>query len=291
MQHEYNYYTITEASEIIIDEEFKRILPVLSEKELESIEKSILKYGCIEPLKLWNGILLDGHNRLSILTKHELPVKTVSIELDSREEALIWIIDFQITRRNLTPVQLSYYRGLHYHTEKQIISNPEGINRRKEVEYQNDTQPKKQSTASRLAEHYRVSPITIKRDAQVTNAINTIGEKSPEIKTNILSGTTHITRKQLQELSAGTQEDVSAVIEEINEGTFISRRPGTPLSSVTGQDSTDTDNMQPWEREFSNMTDEFRSVLRGYANTEDTTVIKTALRQYIETLEDLYKNL
>jgi hypothetical protein len=118
MQHEYAYYTFTKASEITIDEEFKRILPVLNEKELVSIEKSILKYGCIEPLKLWNGILLDGHNRLTILTKHELPIKTVSIDLDSREEALIWIIDFQITRRNLTPVQLSYYRGLHYHTEK-----------------------------------------------------------------------------------------------------------------------------------------------------------------------------
>ena len=94
MQHDYNYYTVTDASEIIIDEEFKRILPVLSAKEVASIEKSFLKYGCIEPLKLWNGILLDGHNRLGILTKHELPVKTVSIELDSREEALIWIIDF-----------------------------------------------------------------------------------------------------------------------------------------------------------------------------------------------------
>jgi len=39
------------------------------------------------------------------------------------------------------------------------------------------------------------------------------------------------------------------------------------------------------------MTDEFRGVLKGYANTEDTTAVKSALRQYIGMLEDLYKSI
>jgi len=47
MQHDYNYYTVTDASEIIIDEEFMRILPVLNEKELASIEKSILNTSAL----------------------------------------------------------------------------------------------------------------------------------------------------------------------------------------------------------------------------------------------------
>jgi len=291
MQQEYSYYTITNASEIIIDEEFKQILPVLGEKELASIEKSILKYGCIEPLKLWNGILLDGHNRLGVLTKHGLPVKTVSLELESREEAIIWIIDFQITRRNLNPVQLSYYRGLHYHTEKLIITNKVGVNQFTEVEEQNVPQAKRPSTADRLGDYYNVSSMTIKRDAQVTNAINFIGEKSPDIKASILSGTTHITKKQLKELSSGTQDDVSVVVNEINNGTFVSRRPGTPSTDHKTYDPTDSAVMQPWEREFSKMTDEFRSIMRGYASTEDTTSVKIALKQYIGMLEDLYKSI
>jgi len=78
MPQEHNYYTITEADDIIIDEKFKRILPVRAESELVSLEHSILKYGCIEPLILWKNILLDGHNRLEILKKNEIPVKTVS---------------------------------------------------------------------------------------------------------------------------------------------------------------------------------------------------------------------
>ena len=294
MQQELYYYIITDANEIVIDEKFKRILPVLSEDELASLERSILKYGCIEPLILWNNVLLDGHNRLEILKRHELPIKTVSLELSSREDALVWIIEFQITRRNLTPIQLSYYRGLHYHTEKQIITNAAGKNQFTEVEVQSEPQPLEQSTAVRLADHYNVSRSTIKRDAHVANAINAIGEASPEIKTDILSGRTHMTRKQLKELSSGTQEDVSAVLDEIKDGTFVSRRP--PASSASpgsegGELAIDSGNMQPWEKEFSKMTDDFKTTLRGYANTEDATSVKTALRQYISMLEELYNNI
>ena len=299
MQQEYVYYTITDANEIIIDEEFKRILPVLSEKELAATEKSILKYGCIEPLKLWDGILIDGHNRLGILMKHDLPVKTVNIELASREEALIWIIDFQITRRNLNPVQLSYYRGLHYHTEKKVQgSSNQFSNASKDIsdeseKAQSGPQQPRQSTAERLGNHYNVSRNTIKRDAQVATAINSIGEKSPEIKTDILSGKTHITRKQLKELSAGTTEDVAAVIDEIKDGSFISRKPGTKAGHENDydHDSQDTTDMQPWEKEFSKMTDEFRTILRDHAKADDTTSVKTALRQYISMLENLYSNI
>jgi len=39
------------------------------------------------------------------------------------------------------------------------------------------------------------------------------------------------------------------------------------------------------------MTDEFRNIMRGYASTEDTTAVKTALRQYIGMLEDLYYSI
>ena len=300
MPQELIYYIITEASDIIVDEEFKRILPVRSKSELEGLENSILKYGCIEPLILWENILLDGHNRLKILMEHGLPIKTVSLELRSREEALVWLIDFQITRRNLTPMQLSYYRGLHYHTEKKIISNAVGINQFSEVEEHNVPQPPKQSTAARLADHYNVSSMTIKRDAQVATAINTIGETSPETKTDILSGVTHITRKQLKELSSGTAEDVSTVIAEIQDGSFISRKPGGSNAVVSGfgtlndgnsDDKQDTTDMQPWEIEFGKMTDEFRNELRSHAKTEDTASVRSAFRSYIVMLEELYDRI
>ena len=44
------------------------------------------------------------------------------------------------------------------------------------------------ATASRLAEQYRVSKNTISRDVKLSDAIDLIGEVSPEAKRKILSG-------------------------------------------------------------------------------------------------------
>jgi len=103
---------------IIIDDEFKILLPRLDDETYRLLEENILEYGCRVPLILWNGILIDGYNRLQICTEHNIPFNTTDMEFDSREDALIWIIENQISRRNLTPIQLSHFRGLHYLADK-----------------------------------------------------------------------------------------------------------------------------------------------------------------------------
>ncbi|MCL2427347.1 MAG: helix-turn-helix domain-containing protein, partial [Oscillospiraceae bacterium] len=73
-------------------------------------------------------------------------------------------------------------------------------------------------TARRLAEQYNVSRSTITRDAVIAKAISAIGEVSPDVKMDILSGKTHITRKQLHELTNGTDNDVSNIVDKIVDG-------------------------------------------------------------------------
>ena len=48
---------------IIIDEEFKGLLPELDKETYESLEANILQNGCRDSLVLWGDILIDGHNR------------------------------------------------------------------------------------------------------------------------------------------------------------------------------------------------------------------------------------
>ena len=93
--------------DIIIDEEFRRILPALDETAYNDLETSILAHGCFLPLILWNDILIDGYHRFGILTKYDLPFNIISMEFGSRDEVKDWIIELQITRRNLNPMQLS----------------------------------------------------------------------------------------------------------------------------------------------------------------------------------------
>jgi len=289
---------------IIIDEEFKRILPALDEQTYAWLEENILEYCCREPLVLWNDILIDGHNRYAILTKHDLPVNTVSMEFNSRDDVLIWIISTQVSRRNLNPLQLSFYRGLHYNADKRV----QGTNNQfvqKSESGQNDHQQNKRTTADKLAENYNVSPKTIRRDAQVANALSLIGETSPDIKMDILSGKTRISRKQLQELSGGTNEDVDEIVSRISDGSFRQKGDYSNSSELksnfsgtnempSGKSATDTidlDDMQPWEKHFAIMTDEFRQLLRSHAKINDKTSAKSTLRQYITMLEELYWNI
>lgn len=56
-----------------IDPEFKDLIPPLTTEELEMLEESIVANGCESPLIVWNGIIVDGHNRYAICHKRGIP--------------------------------------------------------------------------------------------------------------------------------------------------------------------------------------------------------------------------
>jgi N6-adenosine-specific RNA methylase IME4 len=87
-----------------IDPEFSALIPPLQADELAQLEANILQDGCRDPLTVWRGLLLDGHNRLMICQSHGLKFATVEVELASRDDALLWIIRNQFGRRNLPAI-------------------------------------------------------------------------------------------------------------------------------------------------------------------------------------------
>jgi hypothetical protein len=270
---------------ITIDEQFKSLLPALDEQTYAMLEASLLENGCMHPLVLWNGILIDGHNRYEICQKHEIPFATVEKEFGGRDEALIWIITTQVSRRNLTPIQLSYFRGLHYRADKRIITNEAGRNQYEqtyEVDVQNEQQPKNQTTADHLAGQYNVSYMTIRRDAEVSVAIDAIGANSPEAKREILSGSVEITRKHLRELASGSDDEIKAAAESIAEGTFGRRKP---------VESGAIDVMSALHAALAKMADEFGSVIQKMVKDIDAEQLREALRDHIAKLEVLYKSI
>lgn len=86
-----------------LNEEFKALIPSLSKDEYEGLEKSILKEGIREPIFIWNGVIVDGHNRYSIAKKHDLEFKTKNLYFEDESEVKIWILTNQLSRRNVTP--------------------------------------------------------------------------------------------------------------------------------------------------------------------------------------------
>ena len=103
-----------------IDPEFKSLIPPLTDGEREHLTTNLLSNGCREPLVVWieERLLLDGHNRHEICTKHDIFYKIEEISLGDRQAAINWIVNNQLGRRNLTAAHLSYFRGKLYNFSK-----------------------------------------------------------------------------------------------------------------------------------------------------------------------------
>lgn len=86
-----------------IDKEFKNLIPPLCREEFEQLEQNIIAEGrCRDKLKVWRGILVDGYHRHEICIKHGIPFEVDELHFASRRDAVIWIIEHQLGRRNLT---------------------------------------------------------------------------------------------------------------------------------------------------------------------------------------------
>ena len=103
-----------------IDPEFQSKIPPLTFEELNLLETNILEEGRIlNPLIVWNGLIVDGHNRFAILKNHpEIKYTVLEKEFANRYEAIVWICRNQLGRRNLKPEQFKYVLGQQYEAEK-----------------------------------------------------------------------------------------------------------------------------------------------------------------------------
>ena len=59
----------------------------------------------ISPIITWNDFIVDGHNRYSICKKHNIEFIDRYISYETKEDVMAWMIDTQLGRRNLSPIQ------------------------------------------------------------------------------------------------------------------------------------------------------------------------------------------
>jgi len=88
-----------------IDPELRALIPPLAQEEREQLEQNIADAGmCYDPIILWEGIIIDGHNRYEICVKYGIEFQIEEMQLESREAAKVWILDNQLSKRNLSDV-------------------------------------------------------------------------------------------------------------------------------------------------------------------------------------------
>lgn len=104
---------------IVINEELKAYIDPLTPEEHDALERSILAEGCRDALVLWGDVLVDGHNRFGICSKHGLPFQTVqNPRFKSMDDVHLWMIDQHLGRRSVSDFQ----RGVLALRKKEIVA-------------------------------------------------------------------------------------------------------------------------------------------------------------------------
>ena len=88
--------------ELKIDNELQNLLPKLTEEEYQMLTQSILEEGLREPISIWHGYIVDGHNRYEICKKYNISFDWRELSFDSKDDVKMWMLKNQLARRNIT---------------------------------------------------------------------------------------------------------------------------------------------------------------------------------------------
>ena len=175
-----------------IDPEFKAQIPPLTQEERKQLEENILAEGALlAPILVWNGTIVDGHNRYEILQSHpEIPCSVRDLELETRDEVLVWICKHQLGRRNLTPEQKKFLMGKQYDAEKQADGFHGNQHTRPVLSAgaQNEHQQTAEKTCERIARENHISASAVRRAALFAAGVDLAEELCPGIRPRVLYG-------------------------------------------------------------------------------------------------------
>ena len=178
---------------LIIDPEFRDKIPPLTEDEFTLLEENILSDGAVfSPLIVWDGTILDGHNRYEIIQKHpELTYAVQKLPIDNRYEAIAWICKHQLGRRNLTPQQKKYLIGQRYDAEKMAQGGDrksgDAISRG-QIDLLISQGSTNNATRKKIAAESGTSDSYVKRADRFAKGVDAAEEVLPGIKQEILTG-------------------------------------------------------------------------------------------------------
>ena len=207
--------------ELEINPAFRDLIPPLLADELKTLEESILKDGCIEPVVTWNGVIIDGHNRYSICHKYNIPFKVRKMHFEIQEEAISWICNNQLGRRSISPETRKYLIGKRYAAEKVIgVTNKDGHNQytppeekrvKKEVGSKVWNQPNRYKTATKLGNEYNISHGTVCKYGAYSQEIDKINKVNSTVADNILCGKLKLSHPQLCMIAKSSEKELAII--------------------------------------------------------------------------------
>ena len=169
-----------------VNEEFKRLIPALSNEEFTQLERNCLQDGVRDAIVVWNDTIIDGHNRFAIAQKHGLKFRTESKQFDTEGDVKEWMIMHQFGRRNLSNYQRSVLalqlEDVFKDKAKENLSKAGSSYSPKEGSQISVKVPAKVDTQKELAKIANVSHDTIAKVKHIE------AKATPEVKAQLSTG-------------------------------------------------------------------------------------------------------
>lgn len=188
-----------------INPEFRDKIPPLTKEEYKQLEENILEDGEVyEPIVIWNGTIVDGHNRWKIICDHwDLlgeKYRTKDMDFPDKWAAFEWMYKKQLGRRNLTEEQRTMLIGKMYQARKKSSGGQVGnANAEKRVGQNEPLVSKCRSTAEAIAQEVGVAEPTVKRAEKYSKGIDALAEVNKEAADEVLKGKTGVNKKTIME--------------------------------------------------------------------------------------------
>jgi ParB-like chromosome segregation protein Spo0J len=200
--------------ELIIDPEFKNLIPPMKPEEFQGLIESIAKYGYddLYPIVSWNNIIIDGHNRYLICKELNIDFSVSEKEFDNRVEVINWIINNQLNRRSMTNEQRNYLIGKRYKEEKKEECRQKI---KEDVVSLITMRPLDGIVEKKIAKKYQVSPNAVRKAEKFANAIDEVANNANINPYKILGREIKGTRKDIVELSQKPAELQKEIIEKV----------------------------------------------------------------------------
>lgn len=226
-------------AELRIEAEFRDKIPPLTDDEFKQLRENILDAGEVyEPIAVWNGIIVDGHNRYKVIQEHpELTWRVREMNFPDKWAAFEWMYRNQLGRRNLTDEQRTYMIGKMYEARKKSVGNPTS-RRNADGTFQsgqNDAKGKK--TRDVIAEELGIGAKTVERSEKFAKGIDAIRNVNPDAADKVLGGKTDVRKQDIMAVPTMPQSEVKAVTQAILDEVPVKKRADKPKN--TGRSAAD----------------------------------------------------
>lgn len=295
-----------------IDREFQEKIPPLTEEEFKQLRENILEDGEVyEPIIVWNGVIVDGHNRYRVIKEHpEIPYRVKQMDFADRWAAIDWMCRKQLGRRNLTEAQQEYLMGKMKEARTKSVGAPMGNTNAQKQLGQNDPIEKKPEygTAAAIGRELGVTTTAVKRAERFAKGVDAVRAVSPAAAEKILGGKAGVSKETIRDLPKKTDAEVAEVARAIEEDRPIKAKPfpsgkEKELPGIVPTICRDR-NAPPVEYELDDLLEEIRCVneqcIRNYQSimrmhkgiiAKNAAEVATVMGELVKELEKIEEEM